>query len=614
MKEMFSISAGADVAKISQTIASDVTNNTNIGSEKSFLSIMFEQIKESISILDNNSKAPLELDVSIEKIELDLSTKNEEKSIDNHLLDDILKVISLLKNSDAKITSFPSLSNKLTKLINNNNALKELRGVKDITQLLEISKKYDLGLENISVKKIDFKRLEKEFPDLAKSKFFDIQKKVEPKNDKKVLVNLKKEMELKPTIISLNNLEKQEIKIKKEPTLFEKIMSAPKKTEEKIRIVEQDLDSVKKIVKKDDLKIAVNDISKKQTSVIVEDGTKKSIKDIVKSDTKKLIKDIVKNIDNKQIDKGTKSVIEKNSDKIAEVVIKKQTSDIVKNIDNEQNNKMVKTSTQKPVNVISTNSPKENIQVVKNSNNKPKQELVKDVVVKINTKSGELNLNNNTLHAKTKESKSTLVDESKKEPNFGQKGMIESLLQGIKPNKNTAPQAFVSRQSDHETILTSKDEVKIESFSNKNEFKVDLKTQTIASKQLTQTREVFSNFAADFKEKLENYKPPFMRVQLALNPKGLGEVDVTIINRGNNLHVNISSSANTMSIFTQNQIEFKNSLISMGFENLEMNFSEHKEKQEQQNAKTPQRDSEFLEEEVSEEETSSIELVLPQYI
>jgi len=78
-----------------------------------------------------------------------------------------------------------------------------------------------------------------------------------------------------------------------------------------------------------------------------------------------------------------------------------------------------------------------------------------------------------------------------------------------------------------------------------------------------------------------------MKIKMQLSPKNLGDVDVTLINRGNNLHVNINSTPNTIAIFTQNQTEFKNALVNMGFTGLQMNFGESKEQERgQQNYKT----------------------------
>jgi hypothetical protein len=514
MKEIFSISTGVNVAKAkptSKTIG-DVASGNDKTSSKDFLSVMFAQIKESIKISDEDSKLSLKLDSSLENTKVDLETKGEQKSLDSHLLEDLLKVISLLKDPDAKISSFPSLSNKLTKLINSETALKELKSVKNITDLLKLSKKYDLGLEKLSVKKMDIKTLKKEFPVLAKKEFFAAPK----EENVKALTDTKKEIETKPTVLSINNIEKPKTEVKKEPTLFEKIMSSPKEEKK-----EATVQVAKEIVKE---KIVEE---KKETIAI------KTIQEV-----KKTIKVV--------------------HEEVSKVVVK------------------------------------EDLQTKEKLHVKVDKEVKKPEV---------------------KKPEVTRVNEAKIESNIPKRGMIEDLLQGIKTDKQTKTTAITaSENSNLDTKTTENSEVKTEPTVNRSELKPQIKTDTIASKQLTPTKDTFNNFAAEFKEKLENYKPPFMRVQLALNPKGLGEVDVTIVNRGNNLHVNISSNTNTMSLFTQNQAEFKNSLVNMGFTNLEMNFSDQREKQEQQRNKGTKESSDFFEEENLEEETTSIELIVPQYV
>ena len=523
MKEIFSISTGVDVAKAkptSKTIGS-ATSGDDKTSAKDFLSVMFAQIKESVKISEEDSKLSLKLDSSLEDTKVDLSTKGEQKSLDGHLLEDLLKVISLLKDPDAKISSFPSLSNKLTKLINSETALKELKDINNITDLLKLSKKYDLGLEKISVKNMDLETLKKEFPILAKKEFF-VAPKEEIIKGEKVLVESKKEIEVKPTVLSISNIEKPKTENKKEPTLFEKIMSSPKE-------------------------------EKKEATVQV-------VKEIVKE-----------------------KIVEEKKESIA---------------------------------VKITEEVKKTVKIV--------QEEVSKVVIKEEQKELKTKVIKEELHVKVesevKAPDTTRVNEPKVESNIPKKGMIENILQSIKTDKQTIAKTTATttaavENSNLDAKTTESSEVKSESIINRSELKPQIKTDTLASKQLSPSKDTFNNFAAEFKEKIENYKPPFMRVQLALNPKGLGEVDVTIVNRGNNLHVNISSSTNTMSLFTQNQAEFKNSLVNMGFTNLEMNFSDQREKQEQQNRnKASKESSDFFEEENLEEETTSIELVVPQYV
>lgn len=130
----------------------------------------------------------------------------------------------------------------------------------------------------------------------------------------------------------------------------------------------------------------------------------------------------------------------------------------------------------------------------------------------------------------------------------------------------------------------------------------------------TAVRETLSNFSQNLADQIANYKAPFTRFNITLNPLNLGEVEITMLNRGNNLHINFNSTTTTMNLFLQNQAEFKNSLVNMGFTELEMNFSDQSQKQEQ-GRKTYQNNakSNILSDEQNEE-MASLELVIPRYI
>lgn len=126
-------------------------------------------------------------------------------------------------------------------------------------------------------------------------------------------------------------------------------------------------------------------------------------------------------------------------------------------------------------------------------------------------------------------------------------------------------------------------------------------------------RQVFDNFATQLQEKISEYKPPITRFHLTLNPGNLGEVEVTLINRGSNLHINFNSNSQTMQLFMQHQAEFKASLVNMGFSELSMNFSDNANKEQNQNqGKRAKFSLEANEEEINQEETI-LEVILPKY-
>ena len=114
---------------------------------------------------------------------------------------------------------------------------------------------------------------------------------------------------------------------------------------------------------------------------------------------------------------------------------------------------------------------------------------------------------------------------------------------------------------------------------------------------------------------MQNYKAPITRFNITLNPLNLGEVEITMVNRGNNLHVNFNSTTATMNLFLQNQAEFKNSLVNMGFTELEMNFSDQNQRQEKrEQTKNKYSSNQSDESENAQAEQSLLELVIPRYI
>ena len=160
-----------------------------------------------------------------------------------------------------------------------------------------------------------------------------------------------------------------------------------------------------------------------------------------------------------------------------------------------------------------------------------------------------------------------------------------------------------------------------ETFNSDNKSELNQMVKDIANsaKHQLQTKaeikETLSNFSSTLKEQVQNYKAPITRFNITLNPLNLGEVEITMVNRGNNLHVNFSSTTATMNLFLQNQAEFKNSLVNMGFTELEMNFSDQNQRQEKrEQAKNKYSSNQNDESENAQAEQSLLELVIPRYI
>lgn len=128
-----------------------------------------------------------------------------------------------------------------------------------------------------------------------------------------------------------------------------------------------------------------------------------------------------------------------------------------------------------------------------------------------------------------------------------------------------------------------------------------------------QIKSTINTFAQDFKDELAKFKAPIHKVDINLNPKELGEINVTMIARGNNLHINLNSqNQNTLNLFIQNQQEFKNSMVNMGFTGINMNFGDKKEQEQQQRQHNQNTKRNSFNDE--EENNAPIEIVLNRYL
>ncbi len=128
-------------------------------------------------------------------------------------------------------------------------------------------------------------------------------------------------------------------------------------------------------------------------------------------------------------------------------------------------------------------------------------------------------------------------------------------------------------------------------------------------------KETLQHFSQDLKAAMEQYKAPITKLSITLNPHNLGEVEVTLVQRGSNLHINFNSNTNAMNLFIQNQAEFKNSLVNMGFTGLEMNFSDQGKREQNQNQGKNRSGYGFKDalDGKNESEKVNLELVLAKY-
>ena len=141
------------------------------------------------------------------------------------------------------------------------------------------------------------------------------------------------------------------------------------------------------------------------------------------------------------------------------------------------------------------------------------------------------------------------------------------------------------------------------------------------SVKIHEAKQMVKYLAQNIKQAIDDYKPPFTKINVTLNPAKLGEVDLTVIQRGSNVHVNISSNSAAINLLSQNVTELKNQLVQNGMNNASFNFNgstDNQSQQQQQNGHQQQSAKkaygQFGAGETNEEVLSSLEIVIPRYI
>ncbi|WP_457749668.1 flagellar hook-length control protein FliK [Sulfurimonas sp.] len=139
--------------------------------------------------------------------------------------------------------------------------------------------------------------------------------------------------------------------------------------------------------------------------------------------------------------------------------------------------------------------------------------------------------------------------------------------------------------------------------------------------KLNEAKQMVKYLSQDVKSAIEDYKSPFTRIKVQLNPQRLGEVDLTIVQRGKNLHINLSSNNTAINTLAMNANDLKVQLNNNGINNASLNFNSNPQgddsqaRQQEQHRQQQAKDeyNYFETQESNEEVLSSLEIVVPYY-
>lgn len=569
--------------------SSDSKNSTQDNTE-SFLNSLLNSIDETNEFLPDHMKISQKEVVSEAMNRLQKGAFDESDKISIFESASFMQILSLLDKlkTDTADVKLANLSTQLSSLIKTEANFNALKGASNLSELLDIAKDLGLNVKNIKVDRLlDLKAT---FPNLDKADFF----KGAVDNVFKEIINNK-----------ISNVSKN-LNHNLENTTHTTSTHSTQKTNSKDSgsLLSQTLKNLDSILSSKESKHEKND---KVKSKIEEDttDTKNTLKNIKNDEfAKKLTEELnikdKKNQDNLNKDNNLKD-------------LNKESKDLNKDFNKELNKNQEKNNLNQE-NIQDQNKNLKNNDQNLNLDKNLNKEIVKDtqnLVSNLTQKDFNLNKEPKNNNKENKDIKQNFFDQKLNFENLNKTQVVQNKENNANFNNNTTnKETFTQEQT-----KTHSENVDKNSLDELNSLVKDLNKVTQNNARNITPKETLQYFSQDLKEAVDQYKAPITKLSITLNPNNLGEVEVTLIQRGNNLHINFNSNANAMNLFIQNQAEFKNSLVNMGFTGLEMNFSDQGKREQNQNQGKNRSGYGFKDalDGKNESEKVNLELVLAKY-
>ncbi|EME2372520.1 flagellar hook-length control protein FliK [Campylobacter jejuni] len=541
--------------------SSDSKNSIQDDTE-SFLNSLLNSIDETNEFLPDHMKISQKEVVNEAMNRLQKGAFDESDKISIFESASFMQILSLLDKlkTDTADVKLANLSTQLSSLIKTEANFNALKGASNLSELLDIAKDLGLNVKNIKVDRLlDLKAT---FPNLDKADFF----KGAVDNVFKEIINNK-----------ISNVSKN-LNHNLQNTTHTTSTHSTQKTNSKDSgsLLSQTLKNLDSILSSKESKHEKNDKVKSKTEEDVTDAknTLKNIKndEFAKNLTEELnIKD-KKNQDNLNKDNNLKD-------------LNKESKDLNKDFNKELNKELNKNQEKNNLNQENIQDQNKNLKNNNQNLNLDKnlnKEIVKDtqnLVSNLTQKDFNLNKESKNNNKENKDIKQNFFDQKLNFENLNKTQVVQNKENNANFNNNTTnKETFTQEQT-----KTHSENVDKNSLDELNSLVKDLNKVTQNNARNITPKETLQYFSQDLKEAVDQYKAPITKLSITLNPNNLGEVEVTLIQRGNNLHINFNSNTNAMNLFIQNQAEFKNSLVNMGFTGLEMNFSDQGKREQNQN-------------------------------
>ncbi|WP_139520826.1 flagellar hook-length control protein FliK [Helicobacter pylori] len=180
------------------------------------------------------------------------------------------------------------------------------------------------------------------------------------------------------------------------------------------------------------------------------------------------------------------------------------------------------------------------------------------------------------IHAKTQTTAPSIAPENA--PKIPLKTPPLMPLIGANPPNDNAPTPLEKEETTKEAS-DNKEKTKESNNSTQNAQNAQASDKTSENKSVT-PKETIKHFTQQLKQEIQEYKPPMSRISMDLFPKELGKVEVVIQKVGKNLKVSVISHNNSLQTFLDNQQDLKNSLNALGFEGVDLSFSQDSSKEQ----------------------------------
>ncbi|UOS61639.1 flagellar hook-length control protein FliK [Helicobacter pylori] len=180
------------------------------------------------------------------------------------------------------------------------------------------------------------------------------------------------------------------------------------------------------------------------------------------------------------------------------------------------------------------------------------------------------------IHAKTQTTAQAVTPENA--PKIPLKTPPLMPLIGANPPNDNAP-TLLEKEEKTKEVSDNKEKTKETSNSAQNAQNAQSSDKTSENKS-TAPKETIKHFTQQLKQEIQEYKPPMSRISMDLFPKELGKVEVIIQKVGKNLKVSVISHNNSLQTFLDNQQDLKNSLNALGFEGVDLSFSQDSSKEQ----------------------------------